>query len=60
MFFNAIISFVWEIPEIELQTSADAKPGADQHATNGSNAANEEMDLFTTLHITQKQFGKIY
>jgi len=58
-FFIVIISFIWRRFEIGPGNNADASIVTDQHAIDGPNATNVEVDLLTTINITQKQIGKI-
>lgn len=60
-FFVVIISFIRGRPGNGPEINADANTGTChcQHATDGSNVDNNEKDVLTTIHITQKQIGKI-
>ncbi|XP_008183101.1 E3 ubiquitin-protein ligase RNF126 isoform X2 [Acyrthosiphon pisum] len=55
---NGSRAFIWGRPEIGPENNADANTGMSRHATDGPKVANDDTDLLTTIHITQKQIDK--
>ncbi|CAI6354957.1 unnamed protein product [Macrosiphum euphorbiae] len=58
--YNGSRAFIRGRPGNGPEINADANTGTGhcQHATDGSNVDNNEKDVLTTIHITQKQIDK--